>query len=176
MSNYRHGLAKTPIYNVWNAMIGRCHNPNSKAYSEYGGRGIHVCEKWRSFTGFYEDMGDRPEGATLERVDNNKGYSPDNVVWADRNTQARNKRNNVLLTVNGETRCLTEWSELTGIKVATLWARVKRGWTAEQVVRAPLIRERMGISNRKGSRLVDAAFGAQQGVVWTDPTEREAAA
>ena len=87
-----HGMSRTPVYRAWCGMHSRCSNPNRDNFERYGGRGITVCERWRTFDNFYEDMGERPEGLTLERVDNDKGYSPDNCIWADRMQQQRNQR------------------------------------------------------------------------------------
>ena len=87
--NHQH--TKTKLYGRWNSMVMRCHNPNSVGYYKYGAKGIKVCDRWRTFINFYEDMGDPPEGMTLERLDSNGDYCPENVVWADYVTQNNNR-------------------------------------------------------------------------------------
>lgn len=118
--------------------VHRCHNPNHKAYPNYGARGITVCDEWRDFTGagfiqFLKDMGPKPNtNLTLERKDNDKGYSPDNCIWGSRSQQARNRRpwikvtqcRNDLITYNGQTMILTEWAAKLKLKTACLWARI----------------------------------------------------
>lgn len=90
--NKRHGLFGTPTHTSWSNMIQRCTNPNRWQYPYYGGRGVTVCERWMTFENFYADMGDRPEGLSLDRIDNNKGYEPGNCKWSTRSEQARNRR------------------------------------------------------------------------------------
>ena len=89
----RYGVAKSPTYKCWDNMIQRCTNVNNPAYKNYGGRGIEVCEDWRDFSNFYRDMGDVPSGLSLDRADNNLGYSADNCKWSDRREQNSNRRN-----------------------------------------------------------------------------------
>lgn len=150
--NYRHGMSKTKIYGIWWAMITRCQNPKCKAFKNYGGRGITVCERWQKFENFYADMGDRPEGKTLERDDNSKGYSPNNCVWADRKTQGRNKRGIRMVTVNGVSKPMSEWADESGVAIGTIWQRLNKGWTAEEAVLTPIITKRKGIKRGEALR------------------------
>ena len=93
MGKIKHRMSRTPIYRIWVAMIQRCENPNDKAYKDYGGRGIKVCERWRKFENFYADMGNRPEDKSLDRWPDNDGdYEPDNCKWSTYLEQAQNKR------------------------------------------------------------------------------------
>lgn len=98
----RHGKSGSPEYMIWESMIGRCHNKKDTAYNNYGARGIKVCERWRKFIYFYIDMGDRPSSKhTIDRIDNNAGYSKDNCRWSTRFTQSRNHRRNVIVKYKG---------------------------------------------------------------------------
>lgn len=94
--NFRHGMSYSPTYKIWTAMKCRCLNKNDDRYQDYGGRGISVCERWLLFDNFLEDMGKKPDGLTLERKDNNKGYFLGNCHWATQRIQSRNKRNSKL--------------------------------------------------------------------------------
>ena len=88
----KHGMSRTSTYHIWQTMRQRCSNPNATAYASYGGRGITVCDRWQEFENFLADMGERPEGLSLERVNNNGNYEPGNCVWATRKAQAANRR------------------------------------------------------------------------------------
>jgi hypothetical protein len=140
-----HGCRNTRAYAIWSGMRSRCNNPNSPAYSNYGARGISVAPEWERFSTFIADMGHPADGMTLERVDNDKGYSKLNCVWATRTEQGRNKRNNVLITIGRETLPLSVWAERYGIAYKTAHMRLRKGWSPEDAVKTPLITQRAGI-------------------------------
>lgn len=120
-----HGMKGTPIYTTWAAMNSRCTNLNDPAFSYYGERGIMVCERWgKSFENFYADMGNKPKGMSIERLNNNLGYSPTNCCWADSKTQNRNSRNTRFIEYKGEVKCIAEWAEELGINYGTLYFRL----------------------------------------------------
>lgn len=134
-----HGMWGTDEYRIWGGMKTRCLNPNATSFEHYGGRGITVCERWHSFENFLADMGPRPtKNHSLDRIDNSKGYIPGNVVWKTRKEQARNKRNNRLLTINGTTRTLADWAEESGLLSPTLSHRAKIG-VPENLLLAPVL-------------------------------------
>ena len=131
-----------PEYGVWTGMIQRCHNPNDLSFHRYGGRGIMVSNEWRSsFARFYNDMGPRPHGHTLERKNNDGNYCKDNCKWATPKEQAQNTSRAVFLEINGEVKRLSEWLRHFGIKKATYSSRVKLGWDKVKAASAPLARE-----------------------------------
>lgn len=121
-------------------MKQRCEDQNKDNYPLYGGKGITVCEEWHNASAFIEWALSHgySDDLTLDRIDNSKGYSPDNCRWADIITQSRNKTTNRLVEYNGETRCLTEWSEITGIPIPTLWHRLEKGMTAKDALCTPV--------------------------------------
>lgn len=134
---FKHGLSHTPIWNIWRAMNRRCNNPSDKSFCNYGGRGIKVCESWLKFENFFKDMGHRPSGLTLERIDNNKGYSPDNCKWATRKENIVNRRVTVFMTLNGRTMCQADWCRELSINSQTLRARRMKGWSDNQCLTTP---------------------------------------
>lgn len=114
-------------YRAWKGMRARCYSPCNKHMGKYQEEGIKVCERWNSFDNFYADMGDRPEGYTLDRIDSSKDYSSENCRWASWSTQAKNRRDfNTIITYNGKTQCLKDWAKEYGIYYQTLVARIKR--------------------------------------------------
>lgn len=135
--NTRHNMSKTRIYNIYHKMISRCHNPNEKEYKNYGARGITVCEQWRNdFNSFVEwsmDNGYKSD-LSIDRVDNEKGYSPDNCRWATFKQQENNRRNNHFLTFRNERHTLSEWGDITGIGQDNIYARLKLGWSVERTL------------------------------------------
>lgn len=120
-----HRMSHTTIHNIWCGMRQRCENPNAEAFADYGARGITVCERWQEFENFLADMGEPPKGTSIDRIDNNLGYTPENCRWATRTEQARNKRTVTTIEWRGQVRTIPEWSEVTGIPRKTLWQRFK---------------------------------------------------
>jgi hypothetical protein len=122
-------------YNIWVSMRQRCNNPKNDQFSLYGGRGIKVCERWqKSFEHFLQDMGPKPDRMSLERVDNEQGYSPANCRWASAAEQSRNNRRTHFLSFNGETLPLVDWAKRLGIHHQTLRNRLKRGWPLQEAL------------------------------------------
>lgn len=136
-----HGLSKNPLYGEWFQMVNRCYNTNADNYERYGGRGITVCDEWRNspveFVKWVEDNGGKPKGMSLDRIDNDGPYAPWNCRWATSEVQQCNRRANIRLTYKGETKCLSEWSRITGICHETLRNRYLYGWTPERIIETP---------------------------------------
>jgi hypothetical protein len=144
-SNTKHGMSKTPVYYIWLAMRRRCHSVTDRQYEDYGGRGIGVCDRWKnSFEAFHEDMGNPPDGYTIERLDNNSGYSPGNCIWATMKEQCLNRRSNHLVTIDGETKTITEWSNEYGINPRTVFGRIHRGRDPIESITTPVIKRGTG--------------------------------
>lgn len=124
-----HGLYSHPLHRVWANMKQRCDNENSTYYHRYGERGIHVCDEWADFENFYNWAMDNgyDHGLTLERMDNNRGYCPENCVWADRVVQANNRSTNRLIEYAGEEHTMAQWARKLGVSYSTLKCRVDRG-------------------------------------------------
>lgn len=133
-----HGMAKTPTYSIWQHIRQRCLNPTADDYELYGGRGIKICEAWNDFATFYADMGERPKGMSIERIDNNGDYTPENCKWATPREQASNRRTNRRISIGGETKTLTEWRNHYGIRDETVRFRLKRGWPIERALSEPV--------------------------------------
>ena len=135
---YRHGYCPKKKYKsewgTWAGMIARCRDPKAHAFADYGGRGITVCERWLVFENFLEDMGNRPEGRTLDRKNNNGNYEPGNCRWATRIEQQQNRRTNSVFTAFGETKCLSEWARYLGLPKSTLANRIRRGRSMDQAI------------------------------------------
>lgn len=118
-----------PLYSIWKGMRERCQNPGHVRYQRYGGRGISVCERWNDFYAFVEDMGERPLGWTLDRIDNDGNYEPDNCRWASPAQQRRNAGRTVMVTHRGKTQCVDDWAAEISVHRTTLRSRAEvRGW------------------------------------------------
>ena len=138
-SRWRHGMRRSRLYGVWRAMIERCTKPKNKSFPRYGGRGIGVCERWRtSFAAFLADMGPPPPGCWLDRIENDGNYEPGNVRWLPVKQQQRNKSTNRIVIANGERATVAEWAERTGIAAGTISMRLRMGWSAPRAVTTPV--------------------------------------
>lgn len=160
-NNTTHGKSNTSEYKSWASMIYRCTNTNDKRYDDYGGRGITVCEEWKDFTKFMEDMKEKPyKGAQINRIDNEKGYYKGNCVWSSRIENQRNMRSSRYITYKNETKLLIEFAEMFNINPSTLSKRIFRsGWSVEDALETPLIKGQHKIQKENKSR------------VWNKPKE-----
>lgn len=133
-----HGKYATKEYTTWKGMWQRCTNPNRNSYRLYGARGIGVCERWESFEMFLEDIGPAPTMRhTLDRVNPNGNYCPENCRWATSLQQGNNRRNNRRVSLNGQENTVSEWARILGMNKATLTNRLNKGWSEEQALTTP---------------------------------------
>jgi hypothetical protein len=151
--NRKHGLAKHPLYGSWLTMIARCTNPNTKSYSSYGARGITVCERWhQSFPDFLSDVSALPDfgapGYSLDRIDNDGNYAPENVRWANRKVQRRNSPANLIIFYGEQSKPLADWADELNMRKGILYNRLRHGWTVERAFTTPVASDRGGHSSR----------------------------
>lgn len=127
-----HNLSKSPLYKKWKIIRNRCNNPKHEHYKYYGGKGIKMCDRWNDFNNFYDDMFPTyKKGLTIERINPNGGYQPDNCKWDTVKNQARNKTNNRIITYKGITGCVSMICEHFGIKSSIVYRRLNKGWSIE---------------------------------------------
>jgi hypothetical protein len=138
----KHGHRKrhrSATYIAWNSMRQRCNRgPEHRSWANYGGRGIRVCEAWDDFAVFLRDMGERPPGMSLERIDNNGNYEPSNCRWATFKEQMRNKRTSRIIEFRGQRRCVAEWAEIVGLPTRKLNEELRRGRSLQDFLAAKL--------------------------------------
>jgi hypothetical protein len=137
-ANTQHGMEGSPTYETWATMKQRCGNPKARAYADYGGRGIKVCDEWQKFDVFFYDMGVRPDGMSIDRIDPNKGYAKDNCRWATPKQQARNKRSTKKYEWNGGLYALGDLADLHGIYVRRVQQRINAGWSLANALTKPI--------------------------------------
>lgn len=157
-NKYRYSDSYSAEYNAWYSMIRRCYYSKTQYYSNYGGRGIKVCDRWLGsdgFDNFYLDMGPKPSSKlSLDRKDNDGDYSPENCRWTTLKKQARNRRSNKLYSLGGEEKTLIEWSEIYNIKYSLVKDRVRDGWALETALTTPKKRVYLSIGRRFNSWVV----------------------
>lgn len=130
-----HGKTKTKEYTVWANMKGRCYNEKDAAYYNYGGRGITICERWlNSFENFLKDMGECPDGMSIDRINNDGNYEPSNCKWVTIFEQNANRRGNIQITIEGETKTLMQWSRKRGLKYGTVHDRYIDGFCVDDIL------------------------------------------
>jgi hypothetical protein len=145
-----HGKAKSRTYRSWAMMLQRCTNPKYTDFSKYGGAGITVSKEWsKSFTAFLSDLGERPLGKSLDRINGKLGYFKENCRWATRREQNQNMKSNRLLTFRGETKCIAEWVRIIGLPFTTIKNRLNRGWTVEEALTIPAQRGKIKTIRKK---------------------------
>ena len=135
--NYKHGMSGTRLHHIWKTMKQRCNDSNSKNYKNYGAKGISVCDEWMNdFSAFakWSYNNGYSENLTLDRICSNGNYEPSNCRWETYKVQENNRSNNRYIELNGVSHTLAEWSDITGIKIATIHARLKRGWNTEKTL------------------------------------------
>jgi hypothetical protein len=143
------GKSNSSEYATWSSAIARCTNPKNRMYPNYGGRGITVCDRWRTFSHFLEDMGLRPSPVhSLDRIDNDGPYSPENCRWATTLEQANNKTMNRIIEFDGERLTVSQWARKIGLQPTTITRRLKLGWSIEDALTRPLVFQNV---RRKGS-------------------------
>lgn len=135
----RHGLRYHPLYGRWIGIHQRCYDKNHVRYKFYGGKGITVCERWHSFPNFLEDMGMPEKGMSIERIDTNRGYSPDNCKWASSYEQMRNTSRTRIIEFNGERKCVVDWALSVGIDESSMRERLSK-WPLEKALTTRKIR------------------------------------
>ncbi|MGC4008855.1 MAG: hypothetical protein QM805_07690 [Pseudomonas sp.] len=135
---FKHGLRHHPLYATWCNIKARCDNPSHPQFQDYGGRGITYTAAWDDFPAFLSDVGEKPyPEASLDRINNDGDYHPGNVRWADRVTQRRNSRQVTPVTIDGETKLVTDWCRVYGISVAAVHSRLKKGMTMVEALTTP---------------------------------------
>lgn len=151
-----HGKSHSREYHTWWSMRQRCEYPNHPSYGDYGGRGVRVCERWKVFANFYADMGDRPQGMTLDRIDPNGDYEPGKCRWANSKLQQRNKRSNRFLTIDDETLPLVSWAERYHMNPETVSYRIRHGWDLKAALEtSPGVPKGTTLLNVKNWRMFD---------------------
>lgn len=133
--NATHGASKTKEFRTWCSIRRRCRDFGYKDYKHYGGRGLKVCKRWENFENFLKDIGPSPSKKhCIERINNNKGYSPSNCKWALQLDQNNNKRNSYFIKFNGQTLTAAQWARKLGISSATIRARISNGWSIKNAL------------------------------------------
>lgn len=150
-ANTKHSGCQERLYRVWSSMLNRCNNPNEFAYKWYGARGIKVCNEWLDYATFrqwalssgYDDSAET-HMCSIDRIDGNGNYCPENCRWVDAKAQSNNRKSNVLLTYKGKTQTMMQWAEETGVPYQRIQQRLNRGWGVQRAIEQPCTYKRRG--------------------------------
>ena len=159
-------------YGSWHQMHERCSRKTHSSYKHYGALGIKVCKRWDSFKSFLKDMGVKPEGMTLDRIDSSKNYSPKNCRWANRHDQARNKKNNVWLEYKGKRMILTDWAKAYGMPKLKLWKRINSGYSVKDALEMGYRERDCKMIEFQGERLSITGWAKRTGISITSMSRR----
>lgn len=146
LNAFKHGEGDSVEYRVWVGMRRRCNSPNDSAYKYYGAKGIEVCSRWGDFLNFLEDMGRKPEGCSLDRIDPKGDYKPSNCRWATAKQQANNKTNSVKVSFHGVTLTTAEWAEVLETSISRITSRIHLGWSPYDAVFTPKWKKPLGVT------------------------------
>lgn len=155
-----HGGKGTKAHSIWQGIVQRCKNPNTKQWKDYGGRGITLCQEWETYEGFVLDMGQPPAGHCIERVNNAIGYTKENCKWATRKEQQNNRRNTTVLSYLGEKKTLIDWADIAGITTGTLRSRISNSWPVEEALGFKQ-RQRKSKENNPNTNSIWVSFGGE---------------
>lgn len=170
VSNKTHGMSRTRIHNIWKGMRQRCYCGTNDAYANYGGRGIKVCDEWSVFENFYNwalanGWKEDSTGISIDRIDVNGDYCPENCRWASAVEQANNKRNTLMLTARGETKAINDWARDVGINCKTIRGRLDNGWSADDAIFTPA-----GSLRNKSAKVVEYNGESHTILEWSEIT------
>lgn len=173
-----HGKRNTTEFNIWIGIKQRCTNSNNRMYPRYGGRGIKICDRWvNSFEDFLKDMGCRPSlSHSIDRIDNDGDYSPENCRWAIHVTQANNTSTNHMIEHNGETKSIADWARETGIPANRIQSRISRGWNFLDILNEPYVTPKRRAEKRNATLSVDERYrlSNHSKIAWSDPEKKKA--
>lgn len=156
-SSKKHGMTNTRLFNIWSGMRDRCNNQNSKSYKDYGDRGVKICREWSGENGFinfynWSINNGYEKDLTIDRIDVNGNYEPNNCRWVDMKTQCNNRRNNFNININGEVKSISEWSKISGVHRETIYQRIEKGVTGNDLlnpVEKKIATRQSGVKNVK---------------------------
>lgn len=164
LSTTKHGMSRTHTYRIWQGIKARCNNPNDTGYSNYGGRGIKVCDEWLSFDQFLIDMGTRPKDFEIDRINNDGDYEPSNCRWVTKSTNMSNTRRSNRVTWNGVTMSIAEWAKHLNVPEGRLRNRLQSGWSVEKAFESQSFNRDQVLLEHNGEKLNVTEWSKRTGI------------